>query len=332
MEQITISIKNLKAGYLSENYGLIRVLRDVYLDIPGNKITGIAGESGSGKSTLATIMMGFINPPLIVEDGEIILNDRYNVLNMSQDELNKIRGRVISYVPQAAQNSLNPIRKVKETFMDILKAKGLDYYANLDMIYKTLDDVGLYDRQILDMYPFQLSGGMKQRVIIAISLLLNPEIVIMDEPTTGLDVIVQHEILKLIKKLQKQRNITLVIISHDIAMLFQIVDYLVVMYGGQIVEYGKYNTLLEGAYHPYTYLLLNSIPTVRSRGKKLPRIPGDFEGFIRYPKGCVFSSRCPFATQTCREVPPETIKYDSLGYYKCHRYPDWKKEVSRAYE
>ncbi|AOL16517.1 ABC transporter ATP-binding protein [Sulfolobus sp. A20] len=331
MDEVSISVKNLSVGYLSD-YGLIRVLRNVSIDIPRNKITGIAGESGSGKSTLATAVMGFVSPPMIVESGDVIINEKYKIFNLDDIELNQIRGKIISYVPQAAQNSLNPIRKVKETFADILKSKGMDYYNNLSMIYKALEDVGLSDKQILDMYPFQLSGGMKQRVVIAISLLLNPEIVIMDEPTTGLDVVVQYEILRLIKKLQKERNLTLVIISHDIAMLFQISDYIAVMYGGQIVEYGKYNTLLEEAYHPYTYLLLNSIPTIRARGKKLPRISGDFEGFIRYPKGCVFSYRCPFATITCKDSQPETVKYDSFGYYKCHRYPEWRNEVKKAYE
>lgn len=331
MADVAISVKNLNVGYISD-FGLIRVLRNVSIDIPEGKITGIAGESGSGKSTLATSIMGFINPPMLVESGSIIVDDKYEILSMPKDELNKIRGKVISYVPQAAQNSLNPIRKVRETFADILKSRGMDYYANTDIVYKALEDVGLTDRQVLDMYPFQLSGGMKQRVVIAISLILNPKILIMDEPTTGLDVIVQHEILKLIKKLQKEKNLTLVIISHDIAMLFQISDYIAVMYGGQIVEYGKYITLLKESYNPYTYLLLSSVPTVSSRGKKLPRIPGDFEGFIRYPKGCVFSSRDPFATITCKENPPETIVYDRFGFYKCSRYPQWRNEVSKAYE
>ncbi|ACP47619.1 oligopeptide/dipeptide ABC transporter, ATPase subunit [Sulfolobus islandicus Y.N.15.51] len=331
MSEISISVKNLNVGYLSD-YGIIKVLRDVSIDIPESKITGIAGESGSGKSTLATTTMGFINPPLYVQRGSVIVDGKYDILSMSRDELNKIRGSVISYVPQAAQNSLNPIRKVKETFTDILKAKGMDYYANINVVYNALEEVGFTDRQVLDMYAFQLSGGMKQRVVIAISLLLNPKILIMDEPTTGLDVVVQYEILKLLKKIQKEKDLTLVIISHDIAMLFQISDYIAVMYGGQIVEYGKYNTLLEEAYHPYTYLLLSSVPTVRSRGKKLPRIPGDFEGFIRYPKGCVFSSRCPFATITCKEAPPQTVAYDKFGFYKCIRYPEWRNEVKKAYE
>ncbi|MCH4816266.1 MAG: ABC transporter ATP-binding protein [Saccharolobus sp.] len=331
MDDAAIVVKNLNVGYLSD-YGIIKVLRNVSIDIPESKITGIAGESGSGKSTLATTVMGFVNPPMFVEDGTVIVDGKYDILSMSKDELNKIRGKVISYVPQAAQNSLNPIRKIKETFIDILKSKGMDYYANTDIVHRALEDVGLTDRQVLDMYPFQLSGGMKQRVVIAISLLLSPKILIMDEPTTGLDVVVQYEILKLLKKIQKEKDLTLVIISHDIAMLFEISDYIGVMYGGQIVEYGKYNTLLEEAYHPYTYLLLSSIPTVRSRGRKLPRIPGDFEGFIRYPKGCVFSSRCPFARPECRENLPETVAYDKFGFYKCSRYPEWRNEVKKAYE
>lgn len=331
MSDIAISVRNLKVGYVSDT-GYVRVLQGIDIDIATGKITGIAGESGSGKSTLATAIMGFINLPMFLEDGKIIVDGRYDVLSMSEDELNKIRGKVISYVPQAAQNSLNPIRKVKETFFDILKAKGMDYNANIDVVYSALEEVGLTDKQVLDMYPFQLSGGMKQRVVIAISLLLNPKIVIMDEPTTGLDVIVQHEILKLLKKLQKEKDLTLVIISHDIALLFQIADYIAVMYGGQIIEYGDYRTLLEDPNHPYTYLLLHSIPTMASRGKKLPKIPGEFEGFAKYPKGCVFSSRCPFATEGCKTIPPRTVKYAEFGFYKCNRVTEWKKEVKKVYE
>lgn len=331
MAEVSISIKNLNVGYLSD-FGIIKVVRNADIDIPEGKITGIAGESGSGKSTLATTIMGFINPPMIVEGGNIVIDNKYEILSMSKEELNSIRGKIISYIPQAAQNSLNPIRKVKETFEDVLKAKGMNYYNNTSLIYRTLEEVGFNDKQVLDMYPFQLSGGMKQRIIIAISLILNPKIVIMDEPTTGLDVIVQYEILKLIKRLQKEKGLTLLVISHDIAMLFQISDYIAVMYGGQIVEYGKYLTLLKESYHPYTYLLLNSVPSISNMGRKLSRIPGDFEGFVRYPKGCVFSSRCPFATMTCKESPPETIVYEKFGFYKCSRYPEWRNEVKKVYE
>ncbi|BCU67791.1 dipeptide/oligopeptide/nickel ABC transporter ATP-binding protein [Sulfolobales archaeon HS-7] len=326
-----ISVRGLRVGYISDS-GLTTVLRNVTIDIPSNKITGIAGESGSGKSTLASAIMKFINPPMLVESGSIIVDGKYDVLSMDNEQVNEIRGKLISFVPQAAQNSLNPIRKVKEIFFDVLKSRGMDYYSNINVIYRALEDVGFSDKQVLDMYPFQLSGGMRQRVVIAVSLILDPRIVIMDEPTTGLDVVVQHEILKLIKRLQKEKSLSLLIISHDIAMLFQISDYIAVMYGGQVLEYGSYETLLEDAYNPYTYLLLHSVPTITSRGKKLPRIPGDFEGFGRYPKGCVFSSRCPFATDTCREVPPEKVSYDQYGFYICSRYPEWKKEVKKIYE
>lgn len=297
------------------------------MEIREGRITGIVGESGSGKTTLAQAIVNFVNPPMVVLSGDIIIDGKYNILKMGTEEVNQIRGKLIAYVPQAAQNSLNPIRKVKESIADILKGHGIDYNSYLPEIYRTLEEVGLgQDKQVLDMYPFQLSGGMRQRVIIAIALLMDPKIVIMDEPTTGLDVVVQHEILKLIKRLKEEKGLTVVFITHDMAMLFQIADDIVVLYGGQILEIGNYKTLLEDAHHPYTYLLLKSIPTIRNIKGKLARIPGDFGGFINYPRGCVFASRCPFSKEICKLKPPE-MKEDNGDKYRCYRYPEWKKEA-----
>jgi peptide/nickel transport system ATP-binding protein len=322
---VSVEVKGLNVGYITDK-GYTRVVRNANISIPEGKITGIVGESGSGKSTLANSLIGFINPPLFVESGSVIVDGKYDVLAMDPDQLNQVRGKIISYVPQAAQNSLNPIRKVKDTINDMLRGHGMDLSTNRESVLKTMEMVGLSDRQVLDMYPFQLSGGMRQRVIIAISLLLSPRIVVMDEPTTGLDVIVQYDILKLIKKLQKQMSLTIVFISHDIAMLFQISDYVAVMYGGQIVEYGEYSELLGNARHPYTYLMLNSVPTVSTLGRKLTKIPGEFEGFSNYPKGCVFSQRCPFATPQCRDSPPQAYSYAGVFFYKCSRYPEWRDQ------
>ena len=322
-----ISIENLNAGYLTETGGYIRVLRDVNLEVPEGVLMGLVGESGSGKSTLANIAVGLVNPPLVVESGRVVIEGKYDIFSMSQEELNRLRGKVIAYVPQAAQNSLNPVFKVKRIVADILSAHNIDVESHMDLVLDALQEVGLArDRQVLELYPFQMSGGMKQRLILAIALMLDPRIVVMDEPTTGLDVVTQHEILKVIRRVQRERNLTMLFISHDIAMMFQVVDYMAVMYAGEVVEEADYRTLLEDPHHPYTYLLLNSIPSIVKRGQKLARLPGDFEGFANLPPGCSLSSRCPFATDECRAQHPKLVTY-SKGAYRCLRYPAWKKEA-----
>ena len=324
-----IAVEGLNAGYLTDE-GYVRVLRDVSLEVPEGAITGIVGESGSGKSTLANIMVGLVSPPLVVESGRVVIEGKYDLLSLSEDELNRLRGKVIAYVPQAAQNSLNPVFKVKRIIADILAAHNIDMESHMDLVLDTLQEVGLArDKQILELYPFQMSGGMKQRLIIAMALMLDPRIVVMDEPTTGLDVVTQHEILKVIKRVQRERNLTMVFISHDIAMLFQVVDYMAVMYAGEVVEYADYKTLLEDPHHPYTYLLLNSIPSIVKRGQKLARLPGEFEGFSNLPPGCALSSRCPFATPECRTTHPPLVAYPR-GAYRCLRYPAWRDETGRA--
>jgi len=309
---------------------MVRVLRDLNLDLLSNAITGIAGESGSGKTTLANTVLNILPLAATVESGSVTFQGK-DLLKLDYDGLRSIRGKLISYVPQSAMNSLNPVRRIKDDFFDIMKAHGIDPDSNLGSIYGTLELVDL-DRSILGSYPHELSGGMRQRAIIAISLVLSPELIIVDEPTTGLDVIVQHDILKALKGARKAKSLSIVFITHDLPLLYQLADYIVVLYGGVVLEYGTYEKLLNDADHPYSYLLLKSVPSLVKRTKKLVTIPGDPVSFRDYPNGCPFAPRCPFALEMCSErLPPATYTDSSVDgspfFFRCFRSPEWKKEI-----
>ncbi|MEM0134897.1 MAG: ABC transporter ATP-binding protein [Thermoplasmatales archaeon] len=324
-EEYIIKIKGLNVSYLSSS-GSTRVLRDLSLNIAKGKITGIAGESGSGKSTLAASIQGIFLPPAYLESGEVIYEDK-NLLDVDDSSLLAIRGTKISYMPQVAMNALNPTRKIIEIFNDVMVSHGININENMQIIYESMDLAGI-SRNTLWMYPHQLSGGMKQRVVLAISTFLRPNLLILDEPTTGLDVIVQAEILRSIKKVQEATGLTMILITHDISILYEVSDYVAVLYGGKIVEYGLYSRLLKKPSHPYTYLLVASVPSLKIKNIRLKKIPGESISFDNYPKGCNFSPRCPFMKSECEESEPEKTELDSDNYFYCKRYPKWTKEDS----
>jgi peptide/nickel transport system ATP-binding protein len=324
-----LSIRGLNVSYAGAT-GMVGVLRDLDFDVLGNAITGIAGESGSGKTTLANTVLNILPLAANVESGSVTFQGK-DLLKLDYGSLTSIRGRLISYVPQSAMNSLNPVRRIRDDFFDIMKAHGIDPNSNLSSVYETLELVDL-DRSILGSYPHELSGGMRQRAIIAISLVLSPELIIVDEPTTGLDVIVQHDILKALQEARKAKSLSIIFITHDLPLLYQLADYIAILYGGVILEYATYEKLLNDADHPYSYLLLKSVPSLVKRTKKLVTIPGDPVSFRDYPNGCPFAPRCPFVRKMCSEtLPPATYANSSAGentfFYRCFRSPAWKNEI-----
>lgn len=323
MEKNIIEVKNLNVSYLGTS-GNVRVLRDLSMNIVRGSITGIAGESGSGKSTLAASIQNIFLPPAFLESGSVLL-DGTNLFEADEEYLIGIRGSKIAYMPQAAMNSLNPTRKLIQIFNDIMVSHGMNINDNMDLVYEAMDLADIA-RDALWMYPHQLSGGMKQRAVLALSTFLKPEVLILDEPTTGLDVIVQHEILKSIKKVQRSRELTMILITHDIAILYEVSDYVYVVYGGKIVESGEYSRLLEKPSHPYTYMLLASVPSLKKKNTKLKRIPGEPISFTDYPNGCNFSQRCPYSRDRCKVEIPNTTYIDDLNFYSCFRYPEWTNE------
>ena len=307
-----ISIENLTTHYNTTN-GSIHALEDVNFSLEKGESVGIAGESACGKSTLGLSLIRMIPNGKIVS-GKIIFDGR-SFLDISDSEFDKKhRWKDISMVFQGAMNSLDPVFTIKEQFIEILKEHG--HKENLEkIILDSLSSVNL-EKNILQKYPHELSGGMKQRVIIAMALLLKPQFVIADEPTTALDVLTQAQIINLFKKLKKD-GMTLMLISHDLSVLSEVAEKIGIMYGGKMVEFGSSSEIFENPKHPYTIGLLESIP--RLHGNKKPKfITGMPPNLLNPGEGCRFIDRCPEAMEKCKQTPPK-INTES-GYVLCWLY------------
>jgi peptide/nickel transport system ATP-binding protein len=255
-------------------------------------------------------------PGKIVE-GVIKLNDMDIVKISDSDFDNKIRWKKISMIFQGAMNTLDPVYTIGQQMREILKQHH--FKGDVDeIIPESLKQVGLTE-SVADRYPHELSGGMKQRVVIAMALLLEPEIVIADEPTTALDVLVQAQIMNLLKKLKNEKGMTIILITHDLALISEIADKLAIMYAGQIVEFGMSSHIYKDPKHPYTQALLAAIPKLHSKDKQMHFIKGNPPNLLNLTSGCRFFSRCPYAMDICKENPPE-IKTENNGYVRCWLY------------
>ena len=307
-----ISIENLTTHY-NTSKGKVHALDDVSFSLGKGESIGIAGESACGKSTLGLSLIRMISNGKIVS-GKIIFDGK-SFLEISDSEFDKKhRWKDITMVFQGAMNSLDPVFTVKEQFVEILSEH--DFKDNSEKtIRESLSSVNLEDN-ILQKYPHELSGGMKQRVIIAMALLLKPKFVIADEPTTALDVLIQAQIINLFKRLKKD-GMTLMLISHDLAVLSEVAEKIGIMYGGKMVEFGSSSEIFGDPKHPYTIGLLESIP--RLHGDKKPKfIKGTPPDLLNAGEGCRFIDRCPEAMEKCKETPPK-ITTDS-GYVLCWLY------------
>ena len=307
-----ISIENLTTHYNTTN-GSIHALEDVNFSLEKGESVGIAGESACGKSTLGLSLIRMIPNGKIIS-GRIIFDGK-SFLDIPDSEFDKKhRWKDISMVFQGAMNSLDPVFTIKDQFIELLKEHG--HKENLEkIIFDSLSSVNL-EKNILQKYPHELSGGMKQRVIIAMALLLKPQFVIADEPTTALDVLTQAQIINLFKKLKKD-GMTLMLISHDLSVLSEVAEKIGIMYGGKMVEFGRSSEIFENPKHPYTIGLLESIP--RLHGNKKPKfITGMPPNLLNPGEGCRFIDRCPEAMEKCKQTPPK-INTES-GYVLCWLY------------
>ncbi len=297
-----LKVEDLKVYYFTRK-GVVRAVDGVSFEVRRGENLGIAGESGCGKSTTGMAIMRLIEKPGKIVGGKVLL-DGEDLLQMDEETFRKeIRWKTISMVFQGAMNSLTPVYTVYQHFKETMKAHGVfenDEIAR-EITIRLLKKVGL-PPQVADQYPHQLSGGQKQRVAIALALLLNPAYVIADEPTTALDVIVQAQIVNLLKEMKEKQGINLITISHDLGVLSALSDKLLIMYAGKLVEYGDAEKVLRNPAHPYTQLLIASTP--RLRGGELKWIPGSPPDLRNPPEGCRFRPRCPFAFEKCKEEPP----------------------------
>ena len=315
----------LKIDHLSASYktidGNVHVVKDVNFEINDNEIFGIAGESGCGKSTLLKTLYDIIEFPLEIDSGKVILSGEKNGRPFSYEsgQIRKSWWNNISYVPQAAQSVLNPIVRLKSQFLDSIPKedrKNETEKQTLDRVCKYLEELGL-SRDVLEAFPFQLSGGMRQRAIIALATFMSPNVVLADEPTTALDVVVQRGILMMLMRLQKQFKNTLVIVSHDMGVHYQITDRMGIMYSGSFVELGRTEDIFEDPIHPYTKMLIGALPRVGDKSQKVG-IPGRPPALKNPPPGCRFAARCPQATDKCRQDVPEFREIRPGRFAACH--------------
>ena len=306
MSQNTVlEIKDLEVELLSEK-GPLPVIDNVNLSIKEGEIVGIVGESGCGKSMLASAIMNLLNSPAKIAAGTIFYTGE-DMTTLSPREFQRIRGKDISMIFQEPMTSLNPLMKVGKQIEEAIKAHEKVSNTELkERAIAAIRDVGIpQPEKVYHDIPSRLSGGMRQRIMIAMALVCHPKLLICDEPTTALDVTIQAQILRLIKKLRDETNTAVIFISHDMGVIYQMVDRVVVMYAGQFVESAPCKKLFEKPLHPYTIGLQNAIPQINKQQSSLQDIPGSVPMLDNLPEGCLFAPRCPFAKSECftKKVP-----------------------------
>lgn len=320
-----LSVSDLRAYYRTEVYGISRTVRavdGVSFELYPNEIYGVAGESSCGKSTLIKVISGNIKPPLKAHSGSVKYDlGSYDVdmLTISQDEMRRnIRWKEISYVMQGSMSVLNPVRKVISTFEDIVDShQGIrDRKAFREQTEAHISRLGL-PAEVLTAYPHQLSGGMRQRVAIALATMFHPKLIIADEPTTALDVVVQRGVLQMLKEIQAESKNTVLLVTHDMAVHANVADRVMIMYAGRIVEEAATETIFKAPLHPYTRHLISSLPMIGVRSTRTS-LPGTPPNLANPPSGCRFHPRCPLVMDICRTEVPEMVTLENRHRVACH--------------
>ena len=318
-----IETQNLRAYYITKAYGVERTVKavdDISIQIEEGEVYGIAGESGCGKSTLLRILLGAYQPPLAVVGGEVTYNldgATMQASEMTEEQRRDLRWRTISYIPQGSMHVLNPVRRIRNTFHDFISAhRDVTKAESFELTANYLRDLGLPEK-VMSSYPHQLSGGMRQRVTIALATILWPKLIFADEPTTALDVVVQRGVIQMLKDVQQKEGSTLVLITHDIGVHANLADRIAILYAGKLVEVAETAAILEEPRHPYTRFLIESLPNLDSREERVS-IPGRPPALDRPPSGCRFHERCPLAKAICQSIEPNLIQIAPGHWTACH--------------
>lgn len=320
MDDTLIQVKNLQISFKYDGV-MTPVIRGASFDIKRGETLGMVGESGSGKSVTSREIMRLIaTPPARIDSGEILFEGR-DILKMSDDELRSIRGNRISMIFQEPMTSLNPVYTCGDQIMEVIRLhKGVSKKEARQMAIEMLREVGVQSPETrVDCYPHELSGGMRQRVMIAMALSCSPTLLISDEPTTALDPTIQAQILQLIKDMKKKLNMSVLFITHDLGVVAQNCDRVVVMYAGKIVEVAEVCELFDHPAHPYTQGLIMSIPKMSSDVEELYSIDGSIPSFGSLPGGCTFGPRCPYFTEECTKSEPVLKDIGGGHLCACHR-------------
>ena len=327
-DRILLEVSNLTVNYELEDE-TVEAVRDVSFYIEKGRTLGLVGETGAGKTTTALSILNLIpDPPGVIRSGKITLGGE-SVLDKTKKEMTRIRGKEVSMIFQDPMTSLNPVFTVGDQIAEALMIhEGLDKSAAFRKAQEMLEIVGIPGERAHE-YPHQFSGGMKQRVVIAIALACNPQLLIADEPTTALDVTIQAQVLDLMKELKKRYGMAMLLITHDLGIIAETCDYVAVMYAGQIIERGTLEEIFNTARHPYTEGLFNSLPNIADRKERLKPIPGLMPDPTKLPKGCAFAPRCPYASPSCIEEMPEDIHFGGSHFCRCSAYKDPKFHIER---
>ncbi len=327
MSDYVLRVKDLDVQYYTDA-GIVYANNKVTFDLKPGERLGLVGESGSGKSTMALALLRMIKAPGRIAGGQILLGDT-DLTQLTEEQTRQIRGNEISMIPQGAMNSLNPVMRIKDQIIDGL----LDHNLNLsqtmleERAYQALDVVEL-DHKVGRMYPHELSGGMKQRACIAISVAMHPKVIIADEPTSALDVVTQRQVMQTIGRLQEELGSAVILIGHDMGLMAQFASRMAVMYAGSLVELGTVKDIFTEALHPYTEMLIESLPTIGKRGI-FKGIPGITPLLRDLPPGCVFNTRCPKVMDICYRKDPLSRQYQPGHWAACHLHEEGVKQFAQ---
>lgn len=326
-EDALVDIKNLKTYFFTDD-GVVKSVDDVTFDIQKGETLGLVGESGCGKSVTAMSILRLIpQPPGRIVNGQIMFHQK-DLTKLTEEEIRKIRGNKIAMIFQEPMTSLNPVYTVGEQIIEAISLHlDKEYYEARELAIGVLEKVGIPSpEQRVDVYPHQMSGGMKQRVMIAMALVCNPELLIADEPTTALDVTIQAQILDLLRKLQEEFKTSILLITHDLGVIAEMAHRVVVMYASKIVEIAEVKELFANPKHPYTIGLFNSIPKITLEEQRLQPIHGVVPNPLDFPAGCKFHTRCDHVMDRCRISEPELVTVSPDHWARCWLNVEDRKE------
>lgn len=319
MRDILLEVKDLRS-YFYTYEGIVRAVDGVSFCIREGERFGLVGETGCGKSVTALSVMGLLEPPGRIVSGEVLFKGM-NLLRLSEEEMQRVRGKDISMIFQDPTSSLNPLMRIGDQIAEVLDRNGKS--ADRSKILELLRLVRMPSpERVIESYPFELSGGMRQRAMIAMMLASNPKLLIADEPTTALDVTTQAQILSLLKEMGDKLGLSLWLITHDLGVVAELCDRVCVMYAGKIVECGSVKEIFKEPLHPYTKGLLRSIPSINIKSDRLSGIPGTVPNLMNPPLGCRFHPRCSSVRTSCLSLEPEGVKLSETHTVFCHLYSE----------